>query len=183
MLRPMALRCLIKSFGKDGRTGLSQPTSMAFLSAPNRLLRARENPAIQRVTNGAVQSTVLDLAVDSASERGIAGSALHPNPSMAYAYCTDRKSSDRADPRLPTAVLQPRDRTYGRSSIATVMHAYRRCITFAGNSSTESHSEVADGSFLRWAIAEYRIVPSAPRPLPKDLDQHRRALAGAITVV
>ena len=33
---------------------------------------------MQRVVNGAVQSTVLDLAVNSASERGLLGIALHP---------------------------------------------------------------------------------------------------------
>ena len=60
-------------------TGLSQPTSMAFIGNNDFFVLEKNTGKVQRVTNGAVQSTVLDLAVNSASERGLLGIALHPN--------------------------------------------------------------------------------------------------------
>jgi aldose sugar dehydrogenase len=59
--------------------GLTTPSTMAFLG-PNDFLIAEKNTGqVKRVTNGAVQGTVLDLAVNNASERGLLGMALHPN--------------------------------------------------------------------------------------------------------
>jgi glucose/arabinose dehydrogenase len=53
---------------------------------------------VQRVRNGIIDATVLDLAVNSASERGLLGIALHPgfpaNPGV-YLYWTE--SSTGAD--------------------------------------------------------------------------------------
>ena len=46
----------------------------------NDLLVAEKNTGrVQRIVNGALQSTVLDLAVNNGSERGLLGMALHPN--------------------------------------------------------------------------------------------------------
>src|SRR5207302_8823997 len=59
--------------------GLSQPTTMAFIGNNDFLVLEKNTGKVQRVINGAVQSTVLDLAVNSASERGLLGIALHPN--------------------------------------------------------------------------------------------------------
>ena len=60
-------------------TGLITPTTIAFL-APNDLLVLEKNTGkVLRVIDGAVHSTVLDLAVNFASERGLLGIALHPN--------------------------------------------------------------------------------------------------------
>lgn len=73
-------------------TGLSAPTSMAFLGADDLLVLEKGTGKVQRVVNGVIQSTVLDLAVNSASERGLLGIALHPdfpaNPSV-YLYWTE----------------------------------------------------------------------------------------------
>ncbi len=57
-------------------TGLNQPTSMAFIGPNDFLVLEKESGKVQRVTNGVVQGTVLDLAVNSASERGLLGIAL-----------------------------------------------------------------------------------------------------------
>jgi aldose sugar dehydrogenase len=71
-------------------TGLNQPTSVAFLGANDMLVLEKATGKVQRVMNG-VTSTVLDLAVNSASERGLLGIALHPdfpaNPGV-YLYWT-----------------------------------------------------------------------------------------------
>jgi glucose/arabinose dehydrogenase len=72
--------------------GLVTPTSIAFLGPNDILVTEKNTGRVQRVVNGAVQGTVLDLAVNFASERGLLGLALHPsfpaNPSV-YLYWTE----------------------------------------------------------------------------------------------
>lgn len=79
-------------------TGLNQPISMAFLAPHDFLVLEKGTGRVQRVVSGAVHSTALDLAVNSASERGLLGIALHPdfpvNPGV-YLYWTE--SSTGAD--------------------------------------------------------------------------------------
>jgi glucose/arabinose dehydrogenase len=60
-------------------SGLVTPISMAFLGANDFLVLEKNTGKVQRVVNGSIQSTVLDLAVNFASERGLLGIALHPN--------------------------------------------------------------------------------------------------------
>ena len=59
--------------------GLNQPTSMAFLGPNDFLILEKATGKVQRVVNGAVVDTTLDLAVNSASERGLLGIALQPD--------------------------------------------------------------------------------------------------------
>jgi glucose/arabinose dehydrogenase len=59
-------------------TGLSQPVSMAFIGPRDMLVLEKGSGQVKRVVDGTVQGTVLDLAVNSASERGLLGIALHP---------------------------------------------------------------------------------------------------------
>lgn len=72
--------------------GLNQPTSMAFVGANDIFVLEKASGRVLRVVNGVVQSTALDLAVNSASERGLLGIALHPqfpaNPGV-YLYWTE----------------------------------------------------------------------------------------------
>src|SRR5215213_9381453 len=58
---------------------LITPISMAFLGANDFFVLEKNTGRVQRIVNGAVQSTVLDLGVNFASERGLLGIALHPN--------------------------------------------------------------------------------------------------------
>jgi len=60
-------------------TNLNQPTSMAFIGANDIFVLEKASGKVQRVVNGVVASTVLDLAVNSASEHGLLGMALHPD--------------------------------------------------------------------------------------------------------
>lgn len=73
-------------------TGLTTPTSLAFLGPNDILVLEKETGRVQRVVNGVIQSTVLDLAVNFGSERGLLGIALHPafpaNPGV-YLYWTE----------------------------------------------------------------------------------------------
>ena len=59
-------------------TGLDNPTSMAFLGENDLLVLEKATGRVKRVVNGVVTGVVLDLAVNSASERGLLGIALHP---------------------------------------------------------------------------------------------------------
>jgi uncharacterized repeat protein (TIGR01451 family) len=79
-------------------SGLNQPTSMAFLSANEFLILERATGKVQRVLNGQLQTPALDLAVNSASERGLLGLALHPNfPATPYVYLYWTESSTGLD--------------------------------------------------------------------------------------
>lgn len=59
--------------------GLNQPTTMAFLGPGDFFILEKASGQVKRVVDGTVHSTVLDLAVNSGSERGLLGIALHPN--------------------------------------------------------------------------------------------------------
>jgi glucose/arabinose dehydrogenase len=58
-------------------SGLSQPITMAFIGDGDFLVLEKGSGQVKRVTDGSA-ATVLDLAVNSASERGLLGIALHP---------------------------------------------------------------------------------------------------------
>ena len=60
-------------------TGLSQPTGLAFIGANDMLVNEKATGRVMRVRNGVVEGPVLDLAVNSNSERGLLGIALHRN--------------------------------------------------------------------------------------------------------
>jgi glucose/arabinose dehydrogenase len=84
-------------------SGLTTPSSIAFLGANDMLVLEKNTGKVLRVTNGVVQGVVLDLAVNFASERGLLGIALHPdfptNPGV-YLYWTCRGPSP-VDPFFP----------------------------------------------------------------------------------
>jgi uncharacterized repeat protein (TIGR01451 family) len=74
-------------------TGLTEPTSMAFLGPQDFLVLEKSTGRVKRVMDGVVQGVVLDLAVNFASERGLLGIALHPdvaNNGWVYLYWTCR---------------------------------------------------------------------------------------------
>ena len=72
--------------------GLDQPTSMAFIGPNDFLVLEKATGKVQRITNGVLQGTALDLAVNNASERGLLGIALHPKfaqNGFVYLYWTE----------------------------------------------------------------------------------------------
>lgn len=89
-------------------TGLITPTSIAFLGADDILVLEKNTGRVQRVVNGTVQGTVLDLAVNFASERGLLGIALHPdfptNPGV-YLYWTESTTGADTDVLADTPLL------------------------------------------------------------------------------
>jgi glucose/arabinose dehydrogenase len=73
-------------------SGLVTPTSAAFVGPNELLVVEKVTGRVQHVVNGAIVGTALDLAVNSGSERGLLGIALHPqfptNPGV-YLYWTE----------------------------------------------------------------------------------------------
>jgi glucose/arabinose dehydrogenase len=59
-------------------SGLNQPVSMAFLGEGDMLVLEKASGQVKHVVDGEVRGVALDLAVNSASERGLLGIALHP---------------------------------------------------------------------------------------------------------
>src|SRR5688572_9164666 len=57
-------------------TGLVTPTTMAFIGFNDLLVLEKTTGKVQRVRDGAIHSTALDLAVNFGSERGLLGIAL-----------------------------------------------------------------------------------------------------------
>jgi aldose sugar dehydrogenase len=87
---------------------LVTPIGMAFL-APNDFLVLEKNTGkVQRIVDGDLDSTVLDLAVNFGSERGLLGIALHPefatNPSV-YLYWTESTTAADTDVLSETPLL------------------------------------------------------------------------------
>src|SRR4051794_20155879 len=60
-------------------SGLTQPTSMAFIGPKQFFILEKASGQVKLVSNGVVTKTVLDLGVNNSSERGLLGIALHPN--------------------------------------------------------------------------------------------------------
>jgi aldose sugar dehydrogenase len=86
-------------------SGLVTPSTLAFLGQNDFLVLEKNTGQVKRVVNGVVQSVVLDLSVNFASERGLLGIALHPdfpsNPGV-YLYWSCRSTALLdADPFRP----------------------------------------------------------------------------------
>ncbi len=89
-------------------SGLVTPSAMAFLG-PNDFLVLEKNTGNVKRVNGAVQSVVLDLAVNNASERGLLGIALHPNfPANRGVYLYWSCVAPPPDPSSPFTPTQQR---------------------------------------------------------------------------
>ncbi len=80
-------------------TGITQPIGIVFLAQNDFLVLEKASGQVKRVVNGVVQpAPVLDLAVNSASERGLLSLALHPNfPATPWVYVRWTESSTGAD--------------------------------------------------------------------------------------
>ncbi len=80
-------------------SGITQPIGIVFLSQNDFLVLEKASGQVKRAINGVVQATpVLDLAVNSNSERGLLSMALHPNfPATPWVYVRWTESSTGAD--------------------------------------------------------------------------------------
>jgi glucose/arabinose dehydrogenase len=94
-------------------SGLIEPIGLAFLGDDDFLVLEKSTGRVKRVVDGAVQSTVLELPVNSFSERGLLGIALHPDfdkNHFVYIRWTCRGSVDgdcESGPPTPLAAAVP----------------------------------------------------------------------------
>jgi aldose sugar dehydrogenase len=86
-------------------SGLSGPVSMAFIGQDDMLVLEKGTGRVQRVVGGELRGSVLDLDVNSNSERGLLGIALHPNfDNNGFVYLFWSESNTGADSTSSTAV-------------------------------------------------------------------------------
>jgi len=87
-------------------SGLTTPIGIAFLGENDWLVIEKDTGEVKRVVNGEVSATVLDLAVNNASERGLLGIALHPQFSTnghVYLFWSCQAPPPIDNPFFPTA--------------------------------------------------------------------------------
>jgi glucose/arabinose dehydrogenase len=90
---------------REATPHLSLPIGVAFIGPSDMLVLEKDSGKVQRVTGGALAGTVLDLAVNSASERGLLGIALHPQFAVnGFVYLYWSESNTGADSASLTAV-------------------------------------------------------------------------------
>lgn len=79
--------------------GLDTPTTMAFIGPQDFLVLQKNNGQVRRVISGVLQpNPVLDVAVDSSSERGLLGIAVHPDfPISPFVYLYYTESTTGGD--------------------------------------------------------------------------------------
>jgi aldose sugar dehydrogenase len=91
---------------RTAASGLDTPTTIAFLGPNDMLVLEKQTGRVQRVVNGVVTGTALDLAVNNASERGLLGIALHPsfpvNPGVYLYWSCTAPAPPASNPFFPT---------------------------------------------------------------------------------
>ena len=80
-------------------SGLSAPTTMAFIGSQDILVLQKNDGRVRRVIAGVLQAgAVLDLAVDGSSERGLLGITVHPDfPADPFVYLYYTESTTGSD--------------------------------------------------------------------------------------
>ena len=87
-------------------SGIVQPIGIVFLTQNDFFVLEKASGQVKRVTNGVIAPTaVLDLAVNSASERGLLAMALHPNfPATPHVFIRWTESSTGLDTNVTANV-------------------------------------------------------------------------------
>ncbi len=81
--------------------GLSMPTSMAFIDNNNILVLEKEKGTVRLVSNGILQEEpVLEVNVDSRSERGLLGNAILNNDTVFLYYTETSQNGDQLRNRV-----------------------------------------------------------------------------------
>jgi glucose/arabinose dehydrogenase len=104
-------------------SGLVTPSTMAFLGTNEILVLEKNTGKVQRFLNGVLVGTVLDLAVNFGSERGLLGITLHPRfgtNHFVYLYWTESATGSDTDVLSETPLLGNRvDRYVWNGTILT----------------------------------------------------------------
>ena len=99
-------RLVVRNVERNNSGPLDQPTAMAFIGDRDLLILEKATGHVLRLRDGRLHSIVLDVAVDSASERGLLGIAVHPGfPDPPYVYLYFTESSTGGDTQGSPAPL------------------------------------------------------------------------------
>jgi glucose/arabinose dehydrogenase len=144
--------------------GLTTPIGIAFLGPNDWLVVEKDTGQVKRVTNGAVAATVLDLAVNNSSERGLLGIALHPqfaSNHFVYLYWTcSAAAPPTSSPYFPTATTCPDTPALGAdtSDLLAVPLLGNRIDRFVLNGSTL----VYDRNLIKLRVFQNDAAPTPP---------------------
>ena len=97
-------------------SGLAAPTGLAVLGSEELLVLEKNTGQVKHVVNGQVQETLIDLAVNNASERGLLGIALDPNfqrTRAVYLYWTQPADPAPGDGTFPSVREGPDEPALG----------------------------------------------------------------------
>jgi glucose/arabinose dehydrogenase len=148
-------------------SGLNSPPTMAFIGENDILVLEKETGKVQRVMNGAIQSTVLDLPVNFGSERGLLGIALHPecptNPGV-YLFWTESTTGTDTSVLSATPLLGNRvDRFTWDGSTLTFDRNIIRLRAIQQDATNPVERGNHDGGMLRFGPTASSIFFSAIR--------------------
>lgn len=154
-------------------SGLVTPSTMAFLSPNDFLVLEKNTGNVKRVVDGTAQGVVLDLAVNSASERGLLGIALHPDfpddPGVYLYWSCAAPPPDASNPFIPR-----------RERCAETPEAELTARTFWPSRCSETASTVSSGRARRWCSTTICSCcgrsSTTARPSPRS---ERQCSAGA----
>jgi glucose/arabinose dehydrogenase len=133
-------------------TGLSQPIGVVFLGADDLLVLEKATGRVRRVIGGVVQPTpVLDLAVNSNSERGLLSMALGPNfPGAPDVFIFWTESSSGVDSSVVTDVALLGNRVdrfvWNGTSLVFAQNLIRLRALQTDNVVTPGHPGTANGN-------------------------------------
>jgi aldose sugar dehydrogenase len=138
---------------REASPHLASPISLAFLGAGDMFVLEKDSGKVQRVVGAAAPVTVLDLAVNFASERGLLGIALHPQfrtNGFVYLYWTESTTGADSGALADVPLLGNRvDRFHWNGSTLTLDRNLIRLRAFqadAGQPLRGNH----DGGVLRF---------------------------------
>jgi glucose/arabinose dehydrogenase len=97
-------------------SGLTTPTGLAVLGPNDFLVLEKNTGQVKHVVNGVVEHTLIDLAVNNASERGLLGIALDPNfdrNRAVYLYWTQPADPAPGDGTFPSVREGPDEPALG----------------------------------------------------------------------
>lgn len=154
--------------------GLTTPISMAFVGEDEMLVLEKNTGQVMHVTNGSVRGAVLDLAVNSSSERGLLGIALHPefeNNGYVYLFWTCAAPPPTENPYFPTQIECPDEPALGEDTDDLL------AVPLLGN---RVDRFVWDGSSLTWDmnLTKLRVFQNDGAPIPRGQGDEEQAVLG-----
>ena len=137
---------------REAASGLVTPISMAFPGSDGMLVIEKNTGRVQHIQNGTT-TTILDLAVNFASERGLLGIALHPafpaDPGV-YLYWTESASGADSDDVADVPLLGNRvDRFEWDGPLLTFDHNLIRLRAFQADEGQPARGN-HDGGVIRF---------------------------------